>query len=46
MKKKKQVHYKSFVEGKYVPTSKKIDYGWNVDGKDLSIEEVIELESK
>lgn len=43
---KKQVHYKSFVEGKYVPTQRKIDYGWNVDGKDLSIEEVIKLEKK
>jgi hypothetical protein len=39
-------HYNLFLDGKYVPTQNKMDYGWTVDGKDLSIEEVIELESK
>ena len=41
----KQFHYKSFIIGKYVPTQKRVDYGWNVDGKDLSIEEIIKLEN-
>jgi len=36
--------YESFIDGKYVPTINKIKYGWNVDGIDLSIEEIIELE--
>ena len=38
-------HYNLFIDGKYVPTQKKVDYGWTVDGKDLSIEEVIALEN-
>jgi hypothetical protein len=33
-----------FKEGKYVPHHRKVEYGWNVEKVDLSIEEVIELE--
>lgn len=38
-------YYNSFMIGRYVPTQNKMDYGWNVDGKDLSVEEVIALEN-
>lgn len=41
----KVYYYNSFLDGKYVPNKNKIDYGWTVDGKDLSIEEVIALEN-
>lgn len=41
----KQFYYESLMIGKYVPTQKKVDYGWNVDGVNLSIEEVIKLEN-
>jgi hypothetical protein len=41
----KQFYYESLMIGKFVPTQKRVDYGWNVDGKDLSIEEIIKLEN-
>ena len=41
----KQFYYESLMIGKFVPTQKRVDYGWNIDGVNLSIEEVIKLEN-
>ena len=41
----KQFYYNSLMIGKFVPTQKRLEYGWFVDGVNLSIEEVIKLEN-